>query len=73
MNYTIMSSAWQLPLYFAPSNIIFSTSELFKLQSSQPYICTQKVECALSKVSLLQMLKSLITHCLFDKNQTHCL
>ena len=59
-----MSSALQLPyatLYFTPNNIQFCTSEPFKFHSSQPYICVQKVECTLSKVSLSQMLKSLIT------------
>ena len=68
MNFTIMSSTSQPPytllmLYFAPSNVKLCTSELFKFHSSQPYIhvCLQKVECTLSKVSLSQMLKSLIT------------
>ena len=63
-NYTVMSSAWQLPyatLYLALRQAIqhYCTSELFKFQSSQPYICIQKVECTLSKVSLSQMLDSL--------------
>ena len=34
--------------------------------------CIQKVECILCKVSLSQMLKSLINCCSFDKSHIQC-
>ena len=75
-----MSSAWQLPyatLYFAPSNVKFCTSELFKFQGLQPYlhVCIQKIECTLSNVSQSPILESFIIshYCSFDKDHIHCL
>ena len=50
-----MSSAWQLHIRcftMRQAMYNFCTSDLFKFHSSQPYICIQKVECTLSKVSV---------------------